>query len=126
LRLGKGGLVSCDESNIEVALRNPHLPENRRLLSRNECGAMGVAFYARCGALNAVSHPARTRLAGGSAIGPLSLERDQSLYLTSLAINAPTGDEGASTLSAAKKRPKSGNDILASILAPALLEDATT
>jgi hypothetical protein len=60
------------------------------------------------------------------AIGSLSLERDQSLYLMSLAINAPAGDEGASSLSAVEKRPKSGNDILASILAPALLEDATT
>jgi hypothetical protein len=44
LSLGKGGLVRCDESNIKVALRNPHLPENRCLLSRNECGAINAAF----------------------------------------------------------------------------------
>jgi len=31
---------------------------------------MGVAFYARCGALNVVLHPVRTRLAGGSGNRP--------------------------------------------------------
>jgi hypothetical protein len=57
LSLGKGGLVIRDESNIKVAFRNPHSPENHCLASRNKCGAMGGAFYAWCGALSAMDLP---------------------------------------------------------------------
>jgi hypothetical protein len=55
--LGKGGLVSRGGSNIKVAFRNPHSLENYYPASRNKCGSMGVAFYARCGALNVIASP---------------------------------------------------------------------